>query len=291
MKFADITNDIAFRKIFGNQNKKKTLVSFLNAVLNFPKDEQIVDVEITNPYQLGRLSGGNVTIVDVQAEDEKGKVFIVELEIADEYFFHKEILPYILQDYASRIEKVAEFTRRETAYFIGILEFEIGKNPAYFSRHKVLDVETNEHVIQDVEFHLIELPKFDKTIDQLESSIDQWTYFIKNAKNLKLIPDSVSDEGLKEAYIEADRHQWSKLELEDYERVLIKQGEEMGTMTKAIRQAEERGEKRGEEIGEKKNQEKVARYLLQNGMSIELIVGATGLTKEEIAALRPDVRD
>jgi len=29
-------------------------------------------------------------------------------------------------------------------YFIGILEFEIGKNINYFSRHKVLDVETRE---------------------------------------------------------------------------------------------------------------------------------------------------
>ena len=51
MKFVDITNDIAFRKIFGNDNKKKTLISFLNAVINLPNNEKIVDVEIINPYQ------------------------------------------------------------------------------------------------------------------------------------------------------------------------------------------------------------------------------------------------
>ena len=45
MNFADITNDIAFRKIFGNENKKKSLISFLNAVINLPQNEQIVDVE------------------------------------------------------------------------------------------------------------------------------------------------------------------------------------------------------------------------------------------------------
>ena len=32
MKFVDIKNDIAFRKIFGNENKKIILISFLNAV-------------------------------------------------------------------------------------------------------------------------------------------------------------------------------------------------------------------------------------------------------------------
>jgi predicted transposase/invertase (TIGR01784 family) len=278
MKFADITNDIAFRKIFGNQNKKKTLVSFLNAVLNFPQDEQIIDVEITNPYQLGRLSGGNVTIVDVHAEDEKGKVFIVELQIADEYYFDKEILQYTMQDYASRIEKVSEFTRREPAYFIGILEFEIGKNPEYFSRHKVLDIETTEHVIQDVDFNLIELPKFTKTIDQLESSIDQWTYFIKNAKNLKLIPESLTDEGLKQAYIEADRHEWSKLELEDYERASIKKGEEEAKVTLAIRKAEEKAAL--------KVKIDVARILKESGYPLQEIAKLTGLSTEELERLQ-----
>jgi hypothetical protein len=31
MKFVDIKNDIAFRKIFGNENKKEILISFLKA--------------------------------------------------------------------------------------------------------------------------------------------------------------------------------------------------------------------------------------------------------------------
>ena len=31
MKFVDIKNDVAFRKIFGNENRKEVLVSFLNS--------------------------------------------------------------------------------------------------------------------------------------------------------------------------------------------------------------------------------------------------------------------
>jgi predicted transposase/invertase (TIGR01784 family) len=105
MKFVDITNDIAFRKIFGNENKKKTLISFLNAVIDFPLDEQIIDVEITNPYQLGKLSDGKSTIVDVKAKDQKGNVFIVEMQIAEFHFFHKRILYYTSQSYVSQIDK------------------------------------------------------------------------------------------------------------------------------------------------------------------------------------------
>ncbi|MDX2286239.1 MAG: PD-(D/E)XK nuclease family transposase [Bacteroidia bacterium] len=54
MKFADVKNDIAFRKILGNENRKESLISFLNAVLDFPQEQRIAQVAILNPYQLVR---------------------------------------------------------------------------------------------------------------------------------------------------------------------------------------------------------------------------------------------
>lgn len=53
-------------------------------------------------------------------------------------------------------------------------------------------------------------------------------YFIKNAENLPLIPDSVKDEGLKEAYTEANQQNWTKEELEEYQRASIKERDEIG---------------------------------------------------------------
>ena len=71
MKFADVKNDIAFRKIFGNENRTETLISFLNAVLGFEGKDRIVSVTILNPYQLPALKGGKVSILDVRATDQK----------------------------------------------------------------------------------------------------------------------------------------------------------------------------------------------------------------------------
>jgi hypothetical protein len=76
MYFVDIINYIAFRIFFGNDNKKKSLVSFLNAVIDLPKNEQIINVEIINPYQLGILSSGKATIVDVKAKDAQRGIII-----------------------------------------------------------------------------------------------------------------------------------------------------------------------------------------------------------------------
>lgn len=74
----------------------------------------------------------------------------------------------------------------------------------------LLDTETQEHVLKDLEFNFIELPKFNKTVSELTTLVDKWIYFIKNAENLTVIPPNIDDEGLKAAYSEADRHTWNR---------------------------------------------------------------------------------
>ena len=123
MRFVDVTNDIAFRKIFGNENKKVSLISFLNAVINFPEGKKVVEVDIVNPYQLAKLASGKSTIIDVKAKDSNGNTFIVEMQIAESEFFHKRILYYTSQSYVGQIGKGKDYSKLNPAYFIGILEF------------------------------------------------------------------------------------------------------------------------------------------------------------------------
>lgn len=277
MKFVDVTNDIAFRKIFGNENKKISLISFLNAAINFPNGNKITEVDILTPYQLSKLSGGKSTIVDVKAKDKNGNTFIVEMQIADSEFFHKRILYYTSQSYTSQIAKGKDYSKLNPAYFIGILEFEISKNTNYLSCHKIMDIETNEHIIQDIEFNFIELPKFSKTLNQLETSIDQWTYFIKNAENLDVIPENILDQGLKEAYQEANKNSWTQIELDDYERASIKEQDEIGRVTLAT--------KRAEKYAVDSTCIEIAKNLKQLGVDISAITQSTGLSIFEMQKL------
>jgi predicted transposase/invertase (TIGR01784 family) len=269
MKFVDVTNDIAFRKIFGNEEKKISLISFLNAVIKLPDGNNIEDVNILNPYQFPKLAGGKATILDVKARDKRGNTFIVEMQVAEMEHFHKRVLYYTSQSYVGQIDKGIEYKKLNPAYFIGILEFNIGTNPNYFCRHQVLDVETKERVLQDIEFHFIELEKFNLGLDQLKTSIDQWTYFIKNAENLDVIPSNLTDEGLREAYKEADKHNWTKEELEEYERANIKEGDDINRL----------------EFAMKKVKRAVAKAMKDANEPTEKIMKYTGLTKEEIAKL------
>lgn len=273
MKFVDVTNDIAFRKIFRNENKKIALISFLNAVIVLPNSRKIIDVTITNPYQLPKLHEGKSTIVDVKAKDDSDNIFIVEMQVADVHYFQKRILYYTSQSYVSQIDKGDQYHKLNPAYFIGILDFKISQNPNYLSCHQVLDVETGERIIRDVEFNFIELPKFNKTIDDLQSNTDKWVYFIKNAENLAVIPEGI-DDGLREAYTEADKHSWTKSELEEYEKINIRLRDEIGRL--------EQAEIKGEQKGKMEEKYAIARKLKAKGMDIDFIMETTGLSKSEI---------
>jgi hypothetical protein len=53
---------------------------------------------------------------------------------------------------------------------------------------------SNEHLLKDIQFSFIELPKFTKEMDELESPIDKWTYFIKHSEELHVIPDFANED-------------------------------------------------------------------------------------------------
>lgn len=274
MKFVDIKNDIAFRKIFGNESRKEVLISFLNAVLLLRDNKKIVNVDILTPYQLPAIKGGKVTIVDVKAKDQNNKTYIVEMQIAEVDGFDKRVLYYASKSYSAQIERGDEYEKLSPIYFIGILDFEVTQNNSYISRHKIIDIETNENYIKDIEFNFIELPKFTKKENELVSIIDQWVYFIKNAENLSLIPENIEDTGLKFAYQDANKHNWTKEELEAYDYILMREQDDKGKLSLAFKK------------GQEKNTIEIAINLIRFGLSNEDIALNTNLSIESIQKLR-----
>jgi predicted transposase/invertase (TIGR01784 family) len=271
MQFADIKNDIAFRKIFGNENKKEILISFLNAVLDLEGNKKITWVEILNPYQFPKIAGLKSTILDVRAKDKAGHSYIVEMQVADKKGFDKRITFYSSKTYAAQINSGEEYYKLKPTIFIGILNFEYLKNLDYLSRHAILDTKTYEQnrsadQLKDLEFYFIELPKFNKTEQELTDLVEKWVYFIKNAENLNVIPASVNDEGLKSAYQEADQHTWTKEEVEEYEYARMRDTDEIAREMLIL--------------------EKIAKSLLQTALTNEDIAKHTGLTVEQIEQLQ-----
>jgi len=236
MKFVDIKNDIAFRKIFGNENKKEILISFLNAVLKLENQNQIKTIALLNPFQLPKIKGLKVTVIDVKATDNKGNVFIIEMQLTDKKGLDKRIQYYGAKGYSSQIDSGDDYLKLKPLIFIGILDFNYFDSPNYISRHLIMDCDTREHKFKDLEFNFIELPKFKKELIEIDNLTDKWIYFIKNSENLDVIPQNTNDTGLLSAYKDAEKHNWTKEELEEYEYAQMREQDEKGE----IELAEER---------------------------------------------------
>jgi predicted transposase/invertase (TIGR01784 family) len=226
MKFADVKNDIAFRKIFGNENKKEVLISFLNAVLDLEEQHKIAQVTIINPFQLPKFRDGKATIIDVKAKDQSGREFVVEMQVANAVGFSKRVLYYASQGYVSQIDRGEFYDKLNPTIFVGILDFVVSTNPKYISRHRILDVETGERLMEDMEFNFVELPKFKVKRKDLTTLVEKWIYFITEAEYLEVIPDDIDDAGLRSAFEQANIQTWSKAELEAYDYAGMRETEE-----------------------------------------------------------------
>ncbi|MBK7940070.1 MAG: Rpn family recombination-promoting nuclease/putative transposase [Lewinellaceae bacterium] len=270
MKFVDVKNDIAFRKIFGNENRKETLISFLNAVLDFHGDQRITQVNILNPYQLPKLKGGKVTIIDVKATDQVGRTYIVEMQVGDIDGFEKRVLFYSSKSYSDQIKRADFYRKLRPVIFIGILDFEHTENKKYISRSQVRDIETGEQTIKDMEFTFIELPKFKLELDELKTLTEKWVYFIKNAENLEVVPENINDEGLKSAYEEANVQTWTQEELDAYEYAFMREEDERARLDKAKKDGKEEG------------QEEAVLGFFGNGASIELIAKSLKISEDKV---------
>ncbi len=270
MKFVDVKNDVAFHKIFGNSHKTVTLISFLNAVMHLEGEHQVVSVKIENPYMFPASHGGKTVVIDIRATDYLGRHFIVEMQVADKEGFEKRTQFYASRDYAAQIDRGEEYVKLRPTYFIGILNFAITINPNYYSHHQTIDVETGQWLLKDIQYFFIELPKFKKTLGQLETMMDKWTFFIKNAERLTIIPEDVIDEGLKTAYIEADKHNWNEAELNAY-------------YDSGAREADQIQERiKSKEEGKIEKEIEAVLGLYENGVPISIIAKSLNITENRV---------
>jgi predicted transposase/invertase (TIGR01784 family) len=277
MKFVDIKNDIAFRKIFGNENKKEILISFLNAVLELPKGKKIKIVEIKNPYQLPEIKDLKSSILDVRATDERDISYIVEMQVEEPDGFDKRVQYYTAKQYSSQIEIGEDYPKLNQVIFIGILNFKFFEGTDYLTKHLIINQKTGNQELKDIEFNFIELPKFFKKQNELKTLIEKWTFFIQNAPNLNVIPSNTDDKGLKHAYEDADKHNWTKEELSAYDYSAMRRQDEKGKTELAVKKAVDEAI----EITVEKN---VIEFY-KNDVAIEIIAKSTKLTVKQVTEI------
>ena len=287
MIFINPKTDFAFKKIFGSEQSRGILTSFLNGIL-YAGDSIIQDLTILDPYQAPRILGIKSSYLDVKARLSNGNWVIIEMQVLTVEGFEKRVLYNATKTYSAQLNKGDDYEILSPVIALTITDFEmfddIDRPISWFVlKEKESSV---EYPISDLELVFVELPKFKVPLDSLETLTDKWIYFLQNAKDLSAVQDSMgSGAEIRQAFDIANQAGLTREELDLIERQLMYIQDQRGALTYATRVAREQGLEQGLEQGRQDMQRSIAQNLLQT-LDDAAINQITGLTLDEIRLLR-----
>ena len=288
-RYVNFYTDFAFKKLFGTEMNKDLLISFLNALLQ--GREVVLDVNYLNTEHLGTQEYDRRAVFDVYCKNDKGEVFLVEMRKGEQQFFKDRSIYYstfAIREQAPRGEWNYEL---KGVYTIGILNFCFDKEREgnYYHEVKLMDTATKEVFYDKLVFIYLEMPKFTKQENELESLFDKWLYVIRNLAALMERPRVLQEKVFAHLFEAAEIAKFSRVERYEYEESLKAYRDWFSVMATAELRGEERGKEKGLKEGLEKGriEERLrnARGLKARGVDAEIIAQVTGLSVDDILGL------
>ena len=277
--------DFGFKRLFGTEMNKDLLISFLNSILG-NGDIGIRDIQYLNSERLGVSYGDRKSVFDVYCETENHSKLIVEMQKAEQRFFKDRSIYYATVPIREQAPKGKWDYHLENVYTVGILDFVFPENeyPEQSYRHevKLKDVEDNHVFYDKLTFIYLEMPKFTKTEDELETMADKWMFAVRNLSRLLDRPKALQDRVFKKFFEQAEIARYTPEERRDYEESVKIYRDYINTLDTAHDKGYESGRAKGRAEGRAEGIQDVARKMKGMGISLETIIDATGLSREEI---------
>lgn len=193
MRFINPKIDFAFKKIFGSTQSTEILISFLNAIL-YEGESVIESLEILDPYLGPQIAGAKNSYLDVKALLNDGTFVIIEMQVLKVQAFGKRVLYNAAKTYALQLTMGELYKELRPVIALTITDFEMFSGHEDVTSHFVFKEKTrlSDYIQNDIELVFVELPKFKKELEQLESLADKWIYFIKTTGTLDEVPQTMA---------------------------------------------------------------------------------------------------
>ena len=268
--------DLVFKKMFSAPENKDMLIDFINAIVS--EKDQVADLEIKNPYSVQNFINDKLSIMDIKAVSQSGKHYNIEMQITDQEYYDKRALYYWSKLYNGQLFSGVNYDNLKKAICINIVSFTCLEEPDYHNVFKILNVESKQELIDDLEIHFIELSKYD---DRLSTLLDRWVNFLKkadyyNRKNFPIELKSIPT--IEKAFEVLENFSMTEYERDSYEaRLKWLLDEEAAIIT-----AENKGMKKGLAKGKAEGKAEVAKKMLEKGIDLKTVLELTGLNSEDL---------
>jgi len=268
--------DFGFKRLFGSEPNKDLLLDFLNELIK--ERGHIQNLTYLKAEQLGLSEFERRAVFDLYCESETGEKFIVEMQKAKQKYFKDRSVFYSTFPIREQAQRGQEWDFQLNAvYTVGILDFvfdEDKDSPEYFHHHvQLMETKRKKVFFDKLTYIYLEMPKFTKTEEQLETHFDKWLYILKNLPRLQERPRRIQERVFQRLFEAAETARFDPAERAAYEES-IKVYRDLKNVIDTGR--EEASLERAKEI---------ARRMKAVGEPIAKIVAYTGLTTEQIGEL------
>ena len=288
--------DWAMKRLLRNKANFSVLEGFLTTLLG----EKIVIQKLLESESNQEDEFDKYNRVDILAEDSKGELFLIEIQNNSEYAYFQRMLFGTSKLVTEYIERGDNYAKVRKVYSINIVYFSLGhgKDYVYHGKTEFRGIHTND---------LLELTPFQRqtfkadTVSQLypeyyilkvngfnqvaKSPLEEWIYYLNTGD----LPSNATAPGLDEARKKLKLAMMTHDELKAYYRhldnIVILRNNIITEREEGRFEGHEKGLAEGLAEGAKNKAIEVARFLKASGAAIALIMGATGLTKEEIDSI------
>ena len=311
-KYINPFTDYGFKKIFGDKENTELLESLINDILGLEGKDKIAKIIFKNGELLPDSPEDRKAIFDLYCTDEKGNEFIVELQKVHQEHFQSRALYYASFPIQEQAIRGSWDFRLTPIYFIGLLNFQVDRfkdTPQYLHHGKIMEIDRKEIMYDNLNMIYVEIPKLQKTKEELSNHLEWWLYMFQNLNRLEEIPINFRGDVIERAFNRAEFIKLPKEEQDKYHKNLkvyrdlvnsfetarkdglkqglkegIRQGLERG-LEKGLERGLEQGLEKGREEGANNKAIEIAKNLKKSGASVEVIRDAIGLDIELIKGL------
>jgi len=280
-KYINPFTDYGFKKLFGEEPNKDLLLDFLNVLL---KEEQgeIKDLTYLKSEHLGTGELDRKAIFDLYCENERGEKFIVELQKTKQNFFKDRTIYYSTFPIREQAKRADWNYELKAVYTIAILDFvfdEDKNDPAKFRYDiKLTDTGTKQVFYNKLTFIYLEMPKFNKTVEELETRFDKWLYVLRNLNRLDKIPDKLRERIFEKLFETAEIAKFTSDQVRSYEDSL--------KYYRDLKNSLDTAKEEGKEEGREEREREIVKSALKMNLSVDAIIQITGLSRQAIEQIK-----
>ncbi|MEN6414774.1 MAG: Rpn family recombination-promoting nuclease/putative transposase [Veillonellales bacterium] len=268
-------NDYLFKWVFGREENKEILLSFLNSVLSPSGQDELADIMLAERELDPEHIADKMSRLDILGKGNDGSIINIEVQIANQYDIDKRTLYYWAKLYQGQMQKGQRYKELSRTITVNVLNFAfLPKEEKYHSMFALYETETGYRLNRDLEIHFLELSKWKQLQVPPRTRLDKWLMYLSNAN-----PEEMEEIAMSEPAIRKALSAEEIFLKQDKERYLYEMREKaILDHISAISGAEEKGRAEG-------NRE-TAKRLLDMGMSVSDIAKATGLSETEVRQLQ-----